>query len=111
MVRTTSADRRHGYGDRRTLMREPKPRHPGDPGYDYAGELKRIFGLRNKKGSPALRRAVRVIEALYPAGPPDAATVRNSELLYVVQGWCNCQVPKLKCPSNETILRAAGRRK
>jgi hypothetical protein len=58
---------------------------------------------------PALERAQRVINELYPDGVPDLAAVPNSTL-------CRCVGAKLKeakLPdvSDDTILRAAGRRR
>jgi hypothetical protein len=62
-----------------------------------------------RKSQPAFDRAEAVIKELYPQGVPDQATEPNKKL-------CRRVVAKLKekrLPnvSNDTILRAAGRRK
>jgi hypothetical protein len=62
-----------------------------------------------KKSGPAIERTRRVIDELYPGGVPDQATVPNVSL-------CNRVGTKLKearlpAVSDDTILRAAGRRK
>jgi hypothetical protein len=60
---------------------------------------------RRNKGRPALERARRVIDELYPDDVPDQATVSNKRLCDQVSKKLNESV------SPDTILRAAGRRK
>jgi hypothetical protein len=60
---------------------------------------------KHRKSRPKYDRARRVIEELYPNGVPDAATVSNKKL-------CKQVGEKLsEAVSDDTILRAAGRRK
>jgi hypothetical protein len=57
---------------------------------------------------PALERAQRVINELYPDGVPDQATEPNSKLRYRVTK--KLKEAGLPAVSDDTILRAAGRR-
>jgi hypothetical protein len=61
--------------------------------------------LKHHKSQPKYERARRVIEALYPNGVPDAATESNKKLCKRVSEALSEAV------SDDTILRAAGRRK
>jgi hypothetical protein len=64
---------------------------------------------QRRKGQPSRERAWRVISQLYPNGVPDQATEPNAILCKRVATRLNEQ--KLPNVSDETILRAAGRRK
>jgi hypothetical protein len=61
------------------------------------------------RSQPGRERAQRVLNALYPDGPPDQATVPNANLC----GRVGDKLKELGLPavSDDTILRAAGRRK
>jgi hypothetical protein len=61
------------------------------------------------RGSPARDAAKRAIAVLYPRGVPDQATVSNVMLCRAVGGWLKER--GLTDVSDDTILRAAGRRK
>lgn len=65
-------------------------------------------GSRGKR-RPAIERAQGAIEALYPNGVPDQATEPNATLCKRVSG--KLKESKLPDVSDDTILRAAGRRK
>jgi hypothetical protein len=61
------------------------------------------------KSRPASERAQRAIKTLYPNGVPDQVTEPNKTLCWRVSKKLNeSNLPKI---SNDTILRAAGRRK
>lgn len=62
-----------------------------------------------EKSRPAIDRARRVIEELYPNGAPDQATEPNVSLCRRVSA--KLKDAKLPAVSDDTILRAAGRRK
>ena len=62
-----------------------------------------------EKSRPAIERARRVIEELYPDGVPDQATEPNATLCRRV--GAKLKESKLPDVSDDTILRAAGRRK
>ena len=57
---------------------------------------------------PARERASRAIQALYPDGVPDQATLPNANLCRSVGDWLKDKLPGV---SDATILRAANRRK
>jgi hypothetical protein len=61
------------------------------------------------KSRPAIERAQGVIKALYPNGMPDQATEPNAALCRRVSA--KLKESKLPDVSDDTILRAAGRRK
>jgi hypothetical protein len=62
-----------------------------------------------KPGRPAIERAQRAIETLFPDGLPGQALLPNKILCGRVVEWLKkSDLPKI---SNDTILRAAGRRK
>jgi hypothetical protein len=61
------------------------------------------------KSRPAIERAQRAIETLYPNGVPDQVTEPNATLCRRVSA--NLKESKLADVSDDTILRAAGRRK
>ena len=63
----------------------------------------------SRKSSPSLERALRAIFEIFPKGVPDQATVPNAILLRRVGE--NLRKAGLPSTSNDTILRAAGRRK
>jgi len=64
---------------------------------------------RVSKSGPSLERAKRVIGELYPRLPPDQATLPNKHFCSHVRA----KLKELKLPdvSDDTILRAAGRRR
>jgi hypothetical protein len=64
---------------------------------------------QEKKLGPGITRANRAISELYPAGPPDDAVLPNKQFC----GQVRAKLKDLKLPvvSNDTILRAAGRRR
>jgi len=62
-----------------------------------------------EKSRPAIERARRVIEELYPNGLPDQATEPNVSLCRRVSA--KLKDARLPAVSDDTILRAAGRRK
>jgi hypothetical protein len=62
-----------------------------------------------RRSSPSRQRAQRAIETLYPHGVPDQATEPNPKLFKRVGAMLKEQ--KLPDVSDDTILRAAGRRK
>jgi hypothetical protein len=62
-----------------------------------------------KKGSPSLQRAHDAIRELYPHGVPDQATEPNAVLCRRVGE--KLKIAQLPDVSDDTILRAAGRRK
>ena len=61
------------------------------------------------KERPAFNRAKRVIDALWPGGTPDQTELPNKQLIALVQD----KLKELGLPtvSDDTILRAAGRRR
>ena len=64
---------------------------------------------RTAKGRPNFERAKRAVDELYPDGPPEQAALPNMQLLAQVgQKLKNQRLPSV---SNDTILRAAGRRR
>jgi hypothetical protein len=68
------------------------------------------LGAKSKQRKQLTReRAKRAIEALYPTGVPDQSTEPNSILCRNVGEWLKKN--KLPDTSEDTILRAAGRRK
>ena len=64
---------------------------------------------RHGKSRPALERAQGVIKELYPDGVPDQASEPNASLCWQVS--VKLKEAKLPNVSDDTILRAAGRRK
>lgn len=68
-----------------------------------------------RKTQPATQRAQRAIKALYPEGVPDQVTLPNKVLCRQVNEHLDKDTGKPNRPkvpiSNDTILRAAGRRK
>jgi hypothetical protein len=64
---------------------------------------------RAKRGGPSIERAQRAIEMLFPDGVPDQALLPNKTLYGRVGEWL--KTSGLSKVSNDTILRAAGRRK
>jgi len=64
---------------------------------------------RAKRGGPSIERAQRAIEMLFPDGVPDQALLPNKTLCGRVGEWL--KTSGLSKISNDTILRAAGRRK
>ena len=64
---------------------------------------------RHGKSRPALERAQGVIKELYPDGVPDQASQPNASLCRQV--GVKLKEAKLPNVSDDTILRAAGRRK
>jgi hypothetical protein len=69
---------------------------------------------RRSKNSPALERATIAIRELYPAGVPQQHQLRNVELCQQVSAKLQALLTgkqKLSPVSDDTILRAAGRRK
>jgi hypothetical protein len=69
---------------------------------------------RRKAASPMRDRAEQAINALWPDGPPSTAVLLNGPLCNKVCNWikADCEkrgVPYVE-PSNDTILRAAGRK-
>jgi hypothetical protein len=64
---------------------------------------------RRGKSQPALERARGAIKELYPDGVPDQATEPNANLCRRVSA--KLQEESLPRVSDDTILRAAGRRK
>jgi hypothetical protein len=65
-----------------------------------------------KAGSkaPKLERAQRAIAACFPSGVPDVAALSNKELCRKIADWLKVQAPPQGAISDDTILRAAGRR-
>jgi len=64
---------------------------------------------RAKRGGPSIERAQRAIEMLFSDGVPDQALLPNKTLCGRVGEWL--KTSGLSKVSNDTILRAAGRRK
>lgn len=65
-----------------------------------------------KRGSPTLDRAKQAINELYPKGPPTQAELSNPLLCKdVVEHLKDKKIEPADIPSEDTILRAAGRRK
>jgi hypothetical protein len=64
---------------------------------------------RTPKGRPNLERAKRVIDELYPGGPPDQADLPNKQ--FCAQVHAKLKGLNLADVSDDTILRAAGRRR
>jgi hypothetical protein len=64
---------------------------------------------RQPRGSPARDSAQRAITALYPRGVPDQATISNAQLCRDAGEWLKQN--RFTNVSDDTILRAAGRRK
>jgi hypothetical protein len=64
---------------------------------------------RTKKRSPAKERGLSIIGELYPVGIPDQAILPNALLCRQVGN--KLKEKKLPIVSNDTVLRAAGRRK
>ena len=64
---------------------------------------------RAKRGGPSIERAQRAIEMLFSDGVPDQALLPNKTLYGRVGEWL--KTSGLSKVSNDTILRAAGRRK
>jgi len=64
-----------------------------------------VAAAKRSKSAPALERARRALESLYPNGVPDAATVSNNRLYKQVSEMLSEGV------SADTVLRAAGRRR
>ena len=76
---------------------------------DIIATLRKLLRQRRAKSRPALDRAREAVNRLYPTGVPDQATEPNAKL-------CRRIAEKLKEAglsgvSDDTILRAAGRRK
>ena len=64
---------------------------------------------RQPRGNPARDSAQRAIDALYASGVPDQATISNARLCRAAGEWLKRN--GYTNVSNDTILRAAGRRK
>jgi hypothetical protein len=64
---------------------------------------------RQPRGNPARDSAQRAIDALYPSGVPDQATISNARLCRAAGEWLKRN--GYTNVSDDTILRAAGRRK
>ena len=64
-----------------------------------------------KKRKPKLERTQAAINTLYPNGVPDQATLPNATLCQQVSDKLKNSRPPLPSVSDDTILRAAGRRK
>jgi hypothetical protein len=64
---------------------------------------------RQPRGNPARDSAQRAIDALYPSGVPDQATISNARLCHAAGKWL--KENGYANVSDDTILRAAGRRK
>jgi hypothetical protein len=67
----------------------------------------RSEGTRKKSG-PGVTRAIRAIDELYPDGPPDPAILPNKPFCGTVRA--KLKDLKLLDVSDDTVLRAAGRR-
>jgi hypothetical protein len=62
-----------------------------------------------RRAKPARERAIQAIQALYPNGVPDQVAVPNTSLCRRVGQWLkDSKLPDVK---DDTVLRAAGRRK
>jgi hypothetical protein len=66
---------------------------------------------KRKKARPDFDRAKAAITALYPNGPPDKVAIPNKTLCRRVSEKLEESHPELPPVSNDTILRAASRRK
>jgi hypothetical protein len=65
--------------------------------------------LRRPRGAPDRERALRAIKKIFPGGVPDQACEPNVNLCRKVVVWLKqAKLPEVK---DDTILRAAGRRK
>jgi hypothetical protein len=123
----TTALKYHGYP---SGVRIPSASaHDGDPGYhrvitDVRLRCEQVIKQwpgngwvsppqdrlpERAKSRPAFDRAQRVIGEVYPGGIPDQATLPNASLCQRV--GAKLKEAKLPDVSNDTILRAAGRRK
>jgi hypothetical protein len=85
-----------GSPDRPPILRS-EPRAGGGP------------QAHRSKSRPAFERVQRIIDELYPTGVPDQASEPNANLCRRVA--TKLKDAKLPAVSDDTILRAAGRRK
>jgi hypothetical protein len=69
---------------------------------------------RRQAASPVRDRAKQAIDALWPTGVPPVTVLRNGPLCAKVCNWiksdCDKRGEPYVAPSNDTILRAAGRK-
>jgi hypothetical protein len=72
-------------------------------------QKREVSALRKSRARPALERATKAIKSIYPNGIPDQSAVPNAILFGKVGTWLkDSGMPDV---GNDTILRAAGRRK
>jgi hypothetical protein len=69
----------------------------------------RIFSKHKKTSAPARTRAERALREVFPGGVPDQASEPNSTMCQKVGKWLENK--GLRDVSDDSILRAAGRRK
>jgi len=76
---------------------------------DFEKWLRDIQG-KKKKGSPALEQAKIALNAVFGTKIPDSTEMRNGVLCQRVRDWIKKERPEWQFFSDDTLLRAAGRK-